>query len=198
MSRPSNRIECSQEAFLKFVEFEPNSGCWLWSGANVHRYGYKRWTVDGVTKQYLAHRIAWLIFHGSWPRGEIIHRCDTPECVNPDHLRVGTHAQNMADMVQKGRSKKRPRWTEETRRAVLDHPGPNEAIARDLGVHVYSVYRARKHLLERRRLTTEEVLRIKGAAKTPLGTLAAEFGVSVSAIKHIRYGQTHRSASADK
>ena len=95
------------ERFEEKYTPEPNSGCWLWLGAcNRDRYGCETYGVIGTTPRgtSLAHRIAWLLYRGPIPTGLILlHRCDNQQCVNPDHLRLGTYADNNADMVAKGR-----------------------------------------------------------------------------------------------
>lgn len=84
----------------KFVP-EPNSGCWLWTGGSFsERYG--RIKIDGA--DLLAHRVAWELYRGEIPEGLcVLHRCDTPFCINPNHLWLGTHKDNHLDMVTKGR-----------------------------------------------------------------------------------------------
>jgi hypothetical protein len=75
--------------------------CWLWTGAtNDAGYGQLR-TNNAI--EY-AHRMSWEIHHGQITDGLFVcHRCDTPACVNPEHLFLGTHTQNVRDMLAKGR-----------------------------------------------------------------------------------------------
>lgn len=77
-------------------------GCWKWSGAKIKGYG--RLFVAG--KHKYAHRLSWEIHFGPIPNGMMVcHRCDNPECSNPDHLFLGTAADNMQDKMKKGRWK---------------------------------------------------------------------------------------------
>ncbi len=75
--------------------------CWLWV-ARCNRKGYGEFrSEDGSTQ--LAHRISWLIAHGKFPDPCALHSCDTPACVNPDHLFEGTVGDNNRDMYAKNR-----------------------------------------------------------------------------------------------
>ncbi len=79
---------------------EPNSGCQLWLGGG-RGDGYGALRTD---RQDRAHRVAWREYRGPIPDGMyVLHKCDVRCCINPDHLWLGTHNDNMADMARKGR-----------------------------------------------------------------------------------------------
>lgn len=80
-------------------------GCWLWTAASRTQAGYGLFTPRHGIK-VLAHRAMWEYTQGSVPAGlYVCHRCDNPGCVNPAHLFLGSHADNMRDMVAKGRAR---------------------------------------------------------------------------------------------
>lgn len=82
--------------------------CWIWTCALTHGYG--TFTVEIIrsprgTVQESAHRVAWRLLRGEIPFGiEVLHHCDVPACCNPAHLFLGTQADNIRDMIAKGRA----------------------------------------------------------------------------------------------
>lgn len=91
------------DRFWAKVDKEHPSGCWVWT-ANKNNQGYGMFRPGGLAPKRLAHRLAFEDAHGPIPAGGIIlHSCDNPRCVNPDHLRVGNYKDNVADMDQRGR-----------------------------------------------------------------------------------------------
>lgn len=93
-----------QSAILNRCVPEPNSGCWLWEGSMMNT-GYGILRTKQPRAQHLAHRVSYAAFVKNIRHDEfILHHCDNPLCVNPDHLFAGTHDDNMRDMVAKGRS----------------------------------------------------------------------------------------------
>lgn len=92
------------QRFWSKVEKTPT--CWLWTASKRYKgYGAFVWAEEnGRVIQGRAHRFSWLIHRGAIPADKLVlHRCDTPSCVNPKHLFLGTHQDNVNDMIRKGR-----------------------------------------------------------------------------------------------
>ena len=96
-----DRDKFNSKKYWSLVDRINNNGCWLWLGdKNVEGYG--RMMVGSVYEA--THRIAYLIRYKFIPKGtSILHSCDNPSCVNPKHLRIGTHKDNMNDVYMRGR-----------------------------------------------------------------------------------------------
>jgi hypothetical protein len=110
----------------------PFCGCLIWLGGTTER-GYGKMTFE--YKTLLAHRVSWELRHGPIPHGLLIcHRCDTPACVNPDHLFLGTPQDNMDDMAAKGRSKPPRTFSEDEVRLIRSTARQTMALAERFGV----------------------------------------------------------------
>jgi hypothetical protein len=124
-------------------------GCWLWT-ASLTRGGYGQFALrKGIIRR--AHRIAWKLANGPVPAGLwVLHHCDIPACVRPDHLFLGTPGDNSSDMAAKGRADPRKgsarthaRLSEAdviAIRAARAQGATGAQLARQYGVHRSSIY----------------------------------------------------------
>ena len=162
------------ERIMAWVEADLNSGCWLWSGAA--RGGYGITEVRG--KKVSVHRLMYVLHKGDIPEGLFVcHACDTPACVNPAHLWVGTAAQNRADMVAKGRG-------------VIGRRGYGRNAAEIR--HTTGKQGAKGSAHHRAKICDADVRAIRASDLTN-AELAERFGCHQSNICNIRRGRTWRS-----
>lgn len=149
-------IEMSEARLFQFIEQriapDLNSGCWLWTG-NTHPTGYG---VIGVRKRdklknTFAHRASWFAHKGQDPgRLKVCHRCDTPACVNPDHLFLGTQKDNLRDMYAKGRLVNRgsangsAKLTDDQVRAIRRDDRTIDDVAKDYPCGRSTIWRVRR------------------------------------------------------
>jgi hypothetical protein len=184
-------------------------GCWVWEGVRSDGYGV---LYDSDTKrQERTHRLSYALAYGPIPVGlYVLHRCDNPPCVRPDHLFLGTHLDNIADMVAKGRVARGERnaWAQLTEAAVVyirtsrDSGVPAAVLAAEIGVSERTIRKVdvglrwahvgppRQHRVARV-LTAEivaEIRRRHAAGGVTQKALAAEFGVGRGAVQHVIAG----------
>jgi len=107
-----------KERFLALV-FKTSCGCWIWRGYTDKDFGNGRFAMNGRT--VLAHRDSWIIHKGAIPEGLfVLHKCHVPQCVNPKHLRLGDHSENMKDKKRRERRDVQRRWrTQQQLRKLL-------------------------------------------------------------------------------
>jgi len=138
------------ERFNSKYEPEPNSGCWLWTGAARgpigNEYGHMR-----IGKEFTAaHRVSVMLHTGHKPSvdHDVMHKCDNRFCVNPDHLSVGTKKDNMVDCARKDR-RQVPNLADEVIADIRkrEHPANYYVKLHGLSSHwvVYDLWRSRTY-----------------------------------------------------
>jgi hypothetical protein len=114
--------------------------CWLWTG-QLDKWGYGKLKLEG--RSLLAHRYAFYLEHGRYPKPCGLHKCDNPACVRFTHLFEGTNAENCADRKLKGRAM-RARLNEEQIHNILKRSSQGRSqisMAKEFGVTQTAVYR---------------------------------------------------------
>lgn len=155
--RSPNLEDVSVEDLFSRCFTVPESGCWIWQDrwqcAKTKTYGYGVIHVRdrGISTKRLASRVMYRAVHGPIPEGAFVcHKCDTPPCINPDHLFIGSPLDNVVDMMKKGRSKKsygeynsRCKLTEADVLAIFRDRRVAREISADYGISKTAVYAIR-------------------------------------------------------
>jgi len=122
----------SKETILAKVRINPDTGCWEWT-ACLNNRGYGRLRTD--RDEMLAHRASWIAWNGEIQNGLwVLHKCDNRKCVNPNHLFLGNHEENMRDMFEKGHYSPRSKLTKEQVFKILTDERPSKVLAGLFGV----------------------------------------------------------------
>ena len=155
-------------------KIKKTESCWLWTGVTDHGYG----RISMQRKTLAAHRIAFEHFKGPIPDGLfVLHKCDNPPCCNPDHLFLGTHKDNMADCVAKGRH-----WSANLATCKNGHPRTPENVVR----WKYSNRSGSYCKICRRRVSA-----VSGQRRTAAIRLAAKPGYRARPFTHCIHGHEY-------
>lgn len=165
-------LNCSPSDLARFEKKyipEPNSGCWLWTGA-VTGAGYGAFMFNGRMAES-AHRASYVLHKGKIDEEMLVcHKCDNKLCVNPDHLFLGTYLDNTRDMIKKGR-----RVSPSTKNRMR---GEDWRAAHDGTLRIGEDHHCAK-------LTEQNIIEIRASKKTGVA-LAEIYGVAPITISRIR------------
>jgi hypothetical protein len=139
--------------FWSRVRREGPDQCWEWIGSGDSN-GYGRMSVLGIRqgRKVLAHRMSYALAHGPMVGGAVLHSCDNPGCVNPNHLVLGSQADNVADCVSKrrhgfgDRKRTQAKLTKEHAAEIQASSEPSVSLAEKYGVDPSLISRVRRGL----------------------------------------------------
>lgn len=184
--------------FSEKYRIDPITKCWDWIGSQSRGYGYLARTNQ---TPIAAHKLSFLLFKGEIPDGlQVHHRCHNSLCVNPRHLKLGTHADNMADMKKAGRrlgkntgSTLSPAQKKKAK-AMFSAKKTQQEVADELGVNRTTIQRAiyggylDRPAMKRVYLTDAQRRKVVMSLKkdVPILHIAKRFGVDRKTIRNIR------------
>lgn len=185
MPRPITLSDQQKERF--WTKVLRGEGCWEWLGyRQPNGYGM---ISQSHTSQVYAHRVAWVIKYGPIPEDMcVLHRCDNPSCVRPDHLFLGTRAENHQDMVKKGRMRRGDAHPSRIDPSYLLRGDKHPARTRN-GDYLL---RGEKH--PSAKLTEDQVREIRASSESN-ADLARKFGVQRKYVWALRRGKNWRSVA---
>jgi hypothetical protein len=123
-------------------KYKRTDTCWLWRTSTLKYPTIRVWANDSWVNES-AHRVA-MALQGSLQHGHVLHRCDVKACVNPEHLYISDHAQNMRDAKERQRMRAGNRTADAKIKQIVDLRSQNftmTAIAQELGVGIGTVHR---------------------------------------------------------
>lgn len=155
-AKESQVIPIDQKLWARVVK---SDGCWEWTGPRTP-FGHGH--LNHRNKRVYAHRLSWELHNGPIPDGmSVCHRCDNPPCVNPAHLWLGSHGDNLRDMATKGRQ----------------------------GLHLAPAKAVRGEAHHRSVLTDDMVREIRASSESA-HALSRRLGVSRPTVARVRQGRT--------
>lgn len=146
--------------------------CWEWIGGRSRGRGMLGWHGTMI----MASRVSWILHHGYNPDCCVLHKCDNPSCVNPDHLFLGSQADNMKDKISKGRSS--------NVKGVVPQYYDSQYIS--------PFHKGEKHYSAK--LTGDQVIDLiaRSGAGEPQKSLAKKFGISQPHVSNILSGRKRK------
>lgn len=156
-----------RQRFLEKVDKSCISDCWEWIAGKCGA-GYGAFWLNG--RQVGAHRVSWELYKGPIPDSlYVLHKCDNPGCVNPAHLFLGTHSDNIQDAIKKGRLKSMENLPKDT----IGEKNGRAMITREQAAIIKKIWKERENSLTK----TE---------------LAKRLGISRPIVRNILLGKTWR------
>lgn len=202
-----------------WAKVQRSSGCWIWTATKT-RFGYGMLRVEGKNK--LAHRIAYELENGAIPDDGpghhgwvVMHSCDVASCVNPAHLRLGTNAENMREMLARGRNNPprgvahhNAKFTDAEVQKIRNDPRPHIRLAEEFSTSVAEIAYIRQqgwaHIptptveyVDGRSLTSKgetnpnarlnpDIVRAIRASTEKPGVLAKRYGIKPDTVTKVR------------